>query len=276
MGSENAEQSDETLEAQQRFQEFGIGSDPSKSKSFSDDPLQEKVKKAAYDQSQQNISKALTGQLNDKLNLGTVQNNPALQSFKITPDMNFAREQYNIDELGYNPDVESIDVGPYDVFGLEKQIADQLALGNVPVYNADGSIGGVTSRRADTQPFTPVSFALKHLFPESKAYTGRNELNPFQTEKEFYDDGDDQPTILPRSQTVAQVEEKVAEPEISSDLALNYLQNPYYLYSGADNLYQPYGYGQGTLVDLLKTRNLTQPTSAVPNLNLFANPRDFA
>ena len=72
------------------------------------------------------------------------------------------------------------------------------------------------------------------------------------------------------------VEEKVAEPEISSDLALNYLQNPYYLYSGADNLYQPYGYGQGTLVDLLKTRNLTQPTSAVPNLNLFANPRDFA
>jgi len=59
-------------------------------------------------------------------------------------------------------------------------------------------------------------------------------------------------------------------------LAVNALQNPFYLYSGMDNLYQPYGYAQGTLVDLLRTRNLTQPTSAAPNLNLFANPRDFA
>ena len=71
------------------------------------------------------------------------------------------------------------------------------------------------------------------------------------------------------------IEEEV-NPEVSDDLAVNYLQDPYYLYSGQGNLYQPYGYAQGTLVDLLRTRNLTQPQQAAANLGLFGNPGDFS
>jgi hypothetical protein len=63
--------------------------------------------------------------------------------------------------------------------------------------------------------------------------------------------------------------------EIPSDaLAINYLQNPYYAYSGFGNQFSPYGYASGTLVDLLQTRGMTQPQQA-DTLGLFANPRDF-
>lgn len=65
-------------------------------------------------------------------------------------------------------------------------------------------------------------------------------------------------------------------PEQIDDLAVNYLQNPFYLYSGQGNLFQPYGYAANTLVDLLQTRNMQMPGQAAPNLNLFGNPRDFS
>ena len=63
--------------------------------------------------------------------------------------------------------------------------------------------------------------------------------------------------------------------EIPSDeLAIDYLQNPYYAYSGFGNQYNPYGYATGTMVDLLQTRGMTQPGQA-DTLGLFGNPRDF-
>ena len=63
--------------------------------------------------------------------------------------------------------------------------------------------------------------------------------------------------------------------EIPSDeLAINYLQNPFYAYSGFGNQYNPYGYATGTMVDLLQTRGMTQPGQA-DTLGLFGNPRDF-
>ena len=65
-------------------------------------------------------------------------------------------------------------------------------------------------------------------------------------------------------------------PEQIDDLAVNYLQNPFFLYSGQGNLFQPYGYAGNTLVDLLQTRNMRMPDQAAPNLNLFGNPRDFS
>jgi len=65
-------------------------------------------------------------------------------------------------------------------------------------------------------------------------------------------------------------------PEQIDDLAINYLRNPFFLYGGAGNLFQPYGYAPGTMVDLLQTRGMTMPDQAAPNLNLFGNPRDFA
>jgi hypothetical protein len=64
--------------------------------------------------------------------------------------------------------------------------------------------------------------------------------------------------------------------EIPSDaLAIDYLQNPYYAYSGFGNQYNPYGFAQGTLVDLLQTRGMTQPDQA-DTLGLFGNPRSFS
>ena len=63
--------------------------------------------------------------------------------------------------------------------------------------------------------------------------------------------------------------------EIPSDeLAIDYLQNPYYAYSGFGNQYNPYGFAQGTLVDLLQSRGMTQPQQA-DTLGLFGNPRSF-
>ena len=73
----------------------------------------------------------------------------------------------------------------------------------------------------------------------------------------------------------APVDPGTTTPEQIDDLAINYLRNPFYLYSGANNLFQPYGYAGGTLVDLLQTRGMTMPDEAAPNLNLFGNPRDF-
>ena len=88
------------------------------------------------------------------------------------------------------------------------------------------------------------------------------------------DDGSESPQIIRRNPSDPILEEEL-DPVLSDDLAVNYLQDPFYLYSGQGNLFQPYGYAQNTLVDLLRTRNLTQPTQAAANLGLFANPGDF-
>ena len=61
----------------------------------------------------------------------------------------------------------------------------------------------------------------------------------------------------------------------SDELAINYLQNPFFAYSGFGNQFNPYGYASGTLVDLLQTRGMRQPQQA-DTLGLFGNPRDFA
>jgi len=61
----------------------------------------------------------------------------------------------------------------------------------------------------------------------------------------------------------------------SSELAVSFLENPYYAYSGFGNQYFPYGYATGTLVDLLQTRGMTQPNQA-DTLGLFGNPTDFS
>ena len=87
------------------------------------------------------------------------------------------------------------------------------------------------------------------------------------------DDGNEQ-TILRRNPNDP-VEEVPTAPPVSDQLATDFLQNPFFLYSGQGNLYQPYGYAQNTLVDLLRTRNMTQPQQAAANLGLFANPGDF-
>jgi len=114
-------------------------------------------------------------------------------------------------------------------------------------------------------------------------YSGRNDPNyegPFAnlvrgTAGQNMSGGDDGGSSQPASQPPATVDPGTTTPEVIDDLAANYLLNPFYLYSGTGNLYQPYGYAGGTLVDLLQTRGMTQPQQAAPTLNIFGNPRDF-
>mgnify|MGYP003138591467 CR=1 FL=1 len=90
------------------------------------------------------------------------------------------------------------------------------------------------------------------------------------------DGGGNEQTLIRRNANDPVDEREEERPPVSDDLAVNYLQNPFYLYSGQGNLFQPYGYANNTLVDLLRTRNLTQPQQAAANLGLFGNPGDFS
>ena len=107
---------------------------------------------------------------------------------------------------------------------------------------------------------------------------GLNTAPQVQSFDNTINDGSDNndPEIIRRRMAGEVIPEEELDPVLSDDLAVNYLQNPNYLYSGQGNLYQPYGYAQGTLVDLLRTRNLTQPQQAAANLGLFGNPGDFS
>ena len=139
-----------------------------------------------------------------------------------------------------------------------------LNRGEVPTYNKKGQITGTTGQGFGMasptgsvpgyEPFAPV-------VPSTNVPV------------DLGDDGNEQ-TIIRRNPTDP-VEEFPTAPPISDQLATDFLQNPFFLYSGQGNLFQPYGYAQNTLVDLLRTRNMTQPQQAAANLGLFGNPGDF-
>ena len=136
-------------------------------------------------------------------------------------------------------------------------VKSKIDAGGTPIFN-DGQIVGVTS---------PGLFG-------GTVYSGRPEFNPFAMP--MNDDDDQQPMqAMAPQQEAAPGDPGTTTPEQIDDLAINYLRNPFYLYSGANNLFQPYGYAGGTLVDLLQTRGMTMPDQAAPNLNLFGNPTDF-
>ncbi len=137
-------------------------------------------------------------------------------------------------------------------------VKSKIDAGGTPIFN-DGQIVGVTS---------PGLFG-------GTVYSGRPEFNPFAMPT---DDNDDTPPpqAMAPQQTPAPVDPGTTTPEQIDDLAINYLQNPYFLYGGAGNLFQPYGYAPNTMVDLLQTRGMTMPDQAAPNLNLFGNPTDFS
>jgi hypothetical protein len=137
-------------------------------------------------------------------------------------------------------------------------VKSKIDAGGTPIFN-DGQIVGVTH---------PGMFG-------GTVYSGRPEFNPFAMPA---DDNDDTPPpqAMAPQQTPAPVDPGTTTPEQIDDLAVNYLQNPYFLYGGAGNLFQPYGYAPNTMVDLLQTRGMTMPDQAAPNLNLFGNPTDFS
>ena len=173
---------------------------------------------------------------------------------------------------------------------------------NNPVSNFLTNIGLPTTQNRINQGYTPsykdgqitgtMDYGIGMGMPSNdKDMTGRglavSNYSPFDLTQPQVDLGDignavgdgsdnNDPEIIRRRMAGEVIPEEELNPVLSDDLAVNYLQDPYYLYSGQGNLYQPYGYAQGTLVDLLRTRNLTQPQQAAANLGLFGNPGDFS
>ena len=272
MGDSPSSDSDESMEAAERFDDqqtgnFGGGntnvSDPSESRDFGDNAEDTKFKKDLYNANQKRVAdEARRGEI-EGVNL-----QPSTQDIQT-----FARQQNEIDERGFDPTQEQINVGPGDIFGLQEKIAANLRQGGKPSFDAQGNIIGAT----EYGPAFGGMSILSGMLPDVTTYTGLNAGNPFGDPTMGGDDNNNEPELIRRrmSAETVPIEEEV-DPEVSDDLALNYLQNPNYLYSGQGNLYQPYGYAQGTLVDLLRTRNLTQPQQAAANLGLFGNPGDFS
>jgi hypothetical protein len=270
MGDSPSADSDESLEVQERFDDQRTGnfggdqtnlSDPSEAKDFGDNPFETSFKKALYDNAQRRVlADARAGKI-EGVNL-----QPSTQDIQT-----FARQQADIDEQGFDPTQEQINVGPGDIFGLREKIAENLRQGGKPSFDDQGNIIGATGYG----PAFGGMGVLSGVLPNVTTYTGLNAGNPFGDPTMGGDGGGDEQTLIRRNPNdpVDEIEEE--RPPVSDDLAVNYLQNPFYLYSGQGNLYQPYGYAGNTLVDLLRTRNLTQPQQAAANLGLFANPGDF-
>jgi hypothetical protein len=154
----------------------------------------------------------------------------------------------------------------------------QRMVGQTGTGTIDPNTGAVTGVQAGPGTLSMNSFG-------GVVYSGVNDPNyegPFAnlvrgTAGQNGAGGDDNGSSgQPMNQPPPAVDPGTTTPEQIDDLAINYLRNPYYLYGGAGNLFQPYGYAPGTMVDLLQTRGMTMPDQAAPNLNLFGNPRDFA
>ena len=159
-------------------------------------------------------------------------------------------------------------IGPQNTY-------NNLNKGQVPSYNTAGQITGTTgqgfgmaSGPGSPNPYGPVPGydVFDTNSPSMGMYGGPTDIGG--------NEGDGQQII--RRNPSDPVQDDPTDPILSDELASDYLQNPYYLYSGINNQYQPYGYAQNTLVDLLRTRNMTQPQQRAANLGLFGNPGDFS
>ena len=154
------------------------------------------------------------------------------------------------------------------IAGFPSQMTlNALNRGQVPTYTG-GNITGTTGQ----------GFGMASPTGSVPGYDAFAPVTPTtNVPMDMGDDGGGNEQTLIRRNPNDPVDEIVEEtPPVSDQLATDFLENPYYLYSGIGNQYQPYGYAQGTLVDLLRTRNLTQPQQAAANLGLFGNPGDFS
>ena len=194
-------------------------------------------------------------------------------------DFNFANSQaanqLQEDAKGFFPDANLPGISLINALsGLPSQLRlDALNRGAVPTFE-DGMITGTTGQGFGANQTMGTIGQMNQ--PDVEGGLNTPPVVPV-TESFFQDDGggDNNNQNMFRRRTTAEMDTPPITPPVSDDLALNVLQNPFFLYSGTGNLFQPYGYAPNTLVDLLGTRNLTQPSSAAPNLNLFGNPRDF-
>ena len=154
---------------------------------------------------------------------------------------------------------------------------NRLSLSNNPIANLARTLqnrGAQNIRQqivAGGTPFTDDQGMIQAAMTPRGGFVGDQSLNPYPNP--MFQSDDPQPMQQMPSTGDPQDPGKTT-PETIDDAAINYLQNPFYLYSGQGNLYNPYGFAQGTLVDLLQSRGMRQPEQA-DTLGLFANPRDF-
>ena len=173
--TDSASDSDETIEAEGRFSDFGIGQDPDESIGFSSPSVE-----ASYNQAQADIQNAYASGQALGANLGNVTaQDMGLNTVGNTlAQQDFAREQSFFDENPMSTAVDApftsrmadINVGAGDIFGLKDQIANKLSQGGTAITNNQGEIVGATDQ-------TPL-FGIPFL-PNVTTYTGRNEFNPF-------------------------------------------------------------------------------------------------
>ena len=88
----------------------------------------------------------------------------------------------------------TVDVGAGDIFGLGDSIEKQLALGGTPVFNKDGTIGGVMGSMKNAPAFGMLPSFLQNMLPDTQVYTGIADLDPFKFES---DDGDNTQNVTP-------------------------------------------------------------------------------
>ena len=72
----------------------------------------------------------------------------------------------------------TVDVGAGDIFGLKDSIEKQLALGGTPVFNKDGTIGGVMGSMKNAPAFGMFPSFLQNMLPDTQVYTGIADLDP--------------------------------------------------------------------------------------------------
>jgi len=213
---------------------------------------------------------------------------------------NAANQAQTGDYTGFGRNIDGKDVSDFTTADQLNTMSNSI---NNPLSNLLTNIGLPTTQNRINQGYTPsytgpkdnqqitgtMDYGIGMGMPTNDLnMTGRglavSNYSPFdltQPQVDFGDignaggDGSDSPQIIRRNPSDP-VQDDPTDPILSDELASDYLQNPFYLYSGIGNQYQPYGYAQNTLVDLLRTRNMTQPQQRAANLGLFGNPGDFS
>tara|TARA_R100001460_G_scaffold44820_3_gene81729 strand:+ start:1079 stop:1945 length:867 start_codon:yes stop_codon:yes gene_type:complete len=156
------------------------------------------------------------------------------------------------------------------------QANNQFSFFNDPIGNLSRAIQNRQAQGIRQQilaggtPFTDDQGMIQGAMTPLGGFVGDQSLNP----NPLISSDDSQPMQQMPPSTGDPQDPGTTTPETIDDAAINYLQNPFYLYSGQGNLYNPYGFAAGTLVDLLQSRGMRQPQQA-DTLGLFANPRDF-
>lgn len=163
--ADNSNESDESIEVQERADEFGIGQGIDQSIGFSDNQTQQDYVNSQNQLASQNVASGITPM--------SVQDFAREQSFFDQNPMS------NVVDAPFTSRVADINVGAGDIFGLNQSIQNQLSKGGTPVFNRDGTIGGVIGSMRDAPVFGMLPAFMQNLLPDTQVYTGRSELDPF-------------------------------------------------------------------------------------------------